>query len=77
MIKFIELRRCENVKSVVASDLFPDIENIIAMERKYGDALTDEDVNGKECPPQKAVTRTVNFGNDFINLIHKIGSKIE
>jgi len=28
------------------------------MERKYGDALTDEDVNGIEGPPQKAVTRT-------------------
>jgi len=58
LIKFIELRRCDSVKAVVASDLFPDIENIISMERKYGDALTDEDVNGKECPPQKAITRT-------------------
>ena len=31
------------------------------MERKYGDALTDEDINGKECPPAKVVTRTVNL----------------
>lgn len=28
------------------------------MERKYGDALTDEDISGKEGPPQKLVKRT-------------------
>lgn len=29
----------------------------MAMERKYGDALTDEDVDGREGSPQKVVKR--------------------
>lgn len=37
----------------------------MAMERKYGDALTDEDIDGKEGSPQKTVKRTMKATSEL------------
>jgi hypothetical protein len=60
LIVFNEIRKCDNIKEVEALNLFPNPEHLISLERKYGEALSEEDVTGREVPPIKMVKRTVN-----------------
>jgi hypothetical protein len=48
------------MKEVETLNLFPNPEYLVSLERKYGEALSEEDVTGKEVAPVKVVRRTVN-----------------
>jgi len=47
----MEIKRCERLKFIKEFNLSPDPEQLDLLERKYGDALTREDITGK---PAKA-----------------------
>ena len=44
--KFAEIRKLERVGLVRDFNLFPIPVNLLTLERKYGDALNFEDING-------------------------------
>ena len=44
--KFAELRKLERASLVRDFNLFPITENLLTLERKYGDSLNYEDLNG-------------------------------
>jgi hypothetical protein len=51
MQKFAEMRKLERMNLVRDFDLFPVVERLLNLERKYGDSLSFEDLNGS--PPKK------------------------
>jgi len=51
MQKFAELRKLDRMTLVRDFDLFPVVERLLNLERKYGDSLSFEDLNGS--PPKK------------------------
>ncbi|CAG9313544.1 unnamed protein product [Blepharisma stoltei] len=51
--KIMNIRRCDRLKFVRDFHLCPALENLNLLERKYGDALTDEDIYG--LPPKRKV----------------------
>jgi len=46
LIKFAELRKLDRANLVRDFDLFPEMAKLLLMERKYGDIVTYEDING-------------------------------
>jgi hypothetical protein len=46
--KIIEIRRAERLKHVKEFNLCPSASQLNLLERKYGDALTNEDLYGVE-----------------------------
>jgi hypothetical protein len=50
MQKFAEMRKLDRMTLVRDFDLFPIVERLLNLERKYGDSLSFEDLNGS---PQK------------------------
>ena len=46
LIKFAELRKLDRANLVRDFDLFPEMNRLLLMERKYGDQITYEDING-------------------------------
>ena len=46
MQKFAEIRKLERAEIVRDFNLFPITTNLLTLERKYGDALSFEDING-------------------------------
>jgi len=44
--KFAEIRKLDRASLVRDFNLYPLTENLITLERKYGDALSYEDLNG-------------------------------
>ncbi len=46
LVKFGEMRKLERANLVMQFDLFPEVVNLLTMERKYGDAINFEDING-------------------------------
>lgn len=46
IVKFAEIRKLDRLSLVRDFDLFPDIQNLLNFERKYGDSITYEDING-------------------------------
>ncbi|KAL4490305.1 hypothetical protein ABPG72_004344 [Tetrahymena utriculariae] len=49
-----EIAKCWNIKSVAQFDLFPVASDLIAMERKYSDSLTAEDIHGIQIEVKKS-----------------------
>jgi hypothetical protein len=46
IVKFAELRKLDRANLVRDFDLYPDVANLLNMERKYGDAIYHEDIYG-------------------------------
>ena len=46
MQKFAEIRKLDRASLVRDFNLFPSTTNLLIFERKYGDALSFEDING-------------------------------
>jgi hypothetical protein len=46
IVKFAEIRKLDRLSIVRDFDLFPDTKNLLNFERKYGDSITYEDING-------------------------------
>ena len=44
--KFAELRKLDRANLIKEFNLFPETENLLTLERKYGDSLNFEDLNG-------------------------------
>ena len=44
--KFAEIRKLDRVGLVRDFNLFPIPQNLLTLERKYGDSLSYEDING-------------------------------
>jgi len=51
MQKFAEMRKLDRMTLVRDFDLFPIVERLLNLERKYGDSLSFEDLYGS--PPKK------------------------
>lgn len=68
--KFAEMRKLERMTLVRDFNLFPLVERLLNLERKYGDSLSYEDLYGvKNKPKRKRVgdeTLSVNFADDTI-----------
>ena len=60
MQKFAELRKLDRMSLVRDFDLFPVVERLLNLERKYGDSLSFEDLNGS--PPKKKRRATLEDG---------------
>ena len=63
MQKFAELRKLDRMTLVRDFDLFPVVERLLNLERKYGDSLSFEDLNGS--PPKKKRRQQVQEGGDI------------
>lgn len=44
--KFAEIRKLDRMNLVRDFNLFPNVTNLLTLERKYGDSLIYEDLNG-------------------------------
>ena len=44
--KFAEIRKLDRVSLVRDFNLFPITVNLLTLERKYGDSLSEEDLSG-------------------------------
>jgi hypothetical protein len=44
--KFAEMRKLDRISLVRDFNLFPEVKNLLTLERKYGDSLLFEDLNG-------------------------------
>jgi hypothetical protein len=53
LVKFGEMRKLERANLVMNFDLFPGVANLLTMERKYGDAINFEDINGSRKKKKK------------------------
>jgi hypothetical protein len=62
MQKFAEMRKLERMSLVRDFDLFPIVERLLNLERKYGDSLSFEDLNGSP-PKKKTLTSSFFFEN--------------
>ena len=55
LITFGEIRKLDRANLVTNFNLFPEVSNILVMERKYGDAVLYEDINGIKKKRRKRV----------------------
>lgn len=46
LTKFAEMRKLERINLVRDFNLFPVTKDLLTLERKYGDSLLFEDING-------------------------------
>lgn len=51
--KFAEMRKLDRMTLVRDFNLFPIPENLLNLERKYGDSLSYEDLYGKAQKPKR------------------------
>ena len=70
--KFAEIRKLTRLTLIRDFNLFPETEKLLTLERKYGDALNFEDLNGKpgkakkkKDPAAMNETQTVSEGTGF------------
>lgn len=61
MQKFAEMRKLDRMTLVRDFDLFPVPERLLNLERKYGDSLSFEDLNGY--PPKPRKKRSIDEGS--------------
>lgn len=55
MQKFAEIRRLNRASLVRDFNLFPCLDNLLIFERKYGDALSYEDIHGYKLPKKRRI----------------------
>ena len=46
LLKFAEIRKLERASLVRDFNLFPELVDLVTLERKYGDSLNYQDLNG-------------------------------
>lgn len=64
ILKFAEMRKLDRASLVRDFDLFPEIDKLKVFERKYGDAITYEDINGMRKKKKRARKETsTDFGD--------------
>ena len=51
--QFAEIRKLTRLSLIRDFNLFPDTEKLLTLERKYGDSLNFEDLNGYPGKPKK------------------------
>jgi len=51
--KFKEIRKLDRIREVKEFNLFPVVDRLLDLERKYGDSLDHEDLYGVPAPPKK------------------------
>lgn len=61
MQKFAEMRKLDRMTLVRDFDLFPKTERLLNLERKYGDSLSHEDLNG--APAKSKRRRQIEEGS--------------
>ena len=62
--KFAEIRKLERIGLVRDFNLFPIPENLLTLERKYGDSLTIEDITGSKPKKRKRTTSRATIGDN-------------
>lgn len=62
--KFAEIRKLDRANLLKDFDLFPDPQNLLTFERKYGDAINYEDINGAPKRLKKKRKRTAETSTD-------------
>ena len=63
--KFAEIRKLDRANLVRDFNLFPTVTNLLTLERKYGDSLLFEDLNGfKQKKKRKPKNLTSDGGMD-------------
>ena len=65
MQKFAEMRKLERMTLVRDFDLFPLTERLLNLERKYGDALSHEDLLGMPTKKKRRVQEDQTSANNF------------
>jgi hypothetical protein len=63
IVKFAELRKLDRANLVRDFDLYPDVVSLLNMERKYGDAIYYEDINGSKKRRRKRNPNNLAGGN--------------
>jgi hypothetical protein len=53
--KFVEIRKLDRIKFVADFSLFPHVDRLLNLERKYGDSLYHEDLYGVPAKKKKKV----------------------
>ena len=48
LLQFAEIRKQDRQNIVTEFNLYPSAENLLTLERKYGDSLTDFDLTGQK-----------------------------
>jgi hypothetical protein len=64
--KFAFVRRCVRMDQVHSQNLFPDPDVLLVLERKYGDALTFEDLNGAKQRKRRRRNININASQDSV-----------
>ena len=56
LLKFAEMRKLDRASLVRDFDLFPQLKDLLTLERKYGDSLNFQDLNGfQKKKPRKSI----------------------
>jgi len=58
--KFAEIRKLDRANLVRDFNLFPQLVNLLTLERKYGDSLSYEDLNGHKQKKKKKAFKTMD-----------------
>lgn len=51
--QFAEMRKLTRIQHIRDFNLFPNIESLLTLERKYGDSINSEDLTGLPAIPRK------------------------
>ena len=62
--KFAEIRKLDRMGLVRDFNLFPEPEHLLTLERKYGDALSIEDISGSKPKKRKRTRSKASLGAD-------------
>jgi hypothetical protein len=60
--KFAEIRKLDRANLVRDFNLFPSVTNLLTLERKYGDSLLFEDLNGFKQKKKRKTRTSVDGG---------------
>lgn len=63
--QFAEIRKLTRLSLIRDFNLFPETEKLLTLERKYGDSLNFEDLNGYPGKPKKK--KTVDDGSTVVS----------
>jgi hypothetical protein len=61
--KFAEIRKLDRASLIRDFNLYPSAENLLTLERKYGDSLTVYDLTGQKPKKKKKVKAEGSFAD--------------
>ena len=66
LTKFAEMRKLERINLVRDFNLFPVTKDLLTLERKYGDSLLFEDINGYKQKKKRTNQSNVTAATDSV-----------